>query len=120
MTKARKVLVVDDELAIIKVLRIKLRVCGFDVVTAVNGQEALERVRTEEPDIMLLDLVMPRKDGFEVLRELRAFSQMPVVVLSARPESAQLAFDLGASAFLPKPFDVDELVRRIRGLLGTR
>ena len=119
MTQARKVLVVDDEPAILKVLRIKLRVSGFDVTTATDGQQALELVRVEPPDIMLLDLVMPRKDGFDVLRELRAFSQMPVIVFSARPENAQLALDSGANAFLPKPFDVDELVQRIRYLLAS-
>lgn len=119
MTKARKrILVVDDELAIIKILKIKLRVSGYDVVTALDGQQALDLVRSESPDLMVLDVIMPNKDGFEALRELRMHSQLPVIVCSARPENAQRAYELGANDFLPKPFDVDDLVRRVNSLLG--
>ncbi len=116
----KKVLVVDDERAILKVLSIKLRVSGYDVVTALNGKEALDLVRSAKPDIMLLDIIMPEMDGFEVLQRLRSFSQLPVIVFSARPENAQKALELGANLFLPKPFDVDDLVNKIQRLVDNR
>jgi len=118
MTQAKKkILVVDDELAILRILKVKLRVCGYDVVTALDGRQALDIVRSECPDLIVLDIIMPNKDGFEVLRELRQSSRLPVIVFSARPENAQQAYSLGANVFLSKPFDVDELVRRIASLL---
>ncbi len=119
MIKARKkILVVDDEAGIIKVLSIKLRVSGYDVVAALDGQQALDTARSESPDLMLLDIIMPNKDGFEVLRELRQYSRVPVIVFSARPENAPRALAMGASCFMSKPFDVNELVKKVRSLLG--
>ncbi len=121
MVKEKKrVLLVDDEQAILRVLSIKLRVSGYDVVTALNGKEALDLVGSAKPDIMLLDVIMPEMDGFEVLQKLRSLSQLPVIVFSARPENAQKALELGANDFLPKPFDVDDLVKRIQRLLDHR
>jgi DNA-binding response OmpR family regulator len=114
-----KILLVDDERAILKVIGIKLRISGYDVVTAPGGQEALDLVKTESPDIMLLDVIMPGIDGFEVLEELRAFSELPVIVFSARQENAHNALRLGANDFLAKPFNVDDMVKRIEKLLGS-
>ena len=113
-------LVVDDERAILTVLGIKLRISGYDVVTASNGEEALELIKSTRPDIMLLDVIMPGMDGFEVLQQVRAVSELPVIVFSAGPENAQKAFSLGANDFLPKPLDVDEMVRRVPGLLAQK
>ncbi len=118
MKITKKVLLVDDEPAIVKVIGIKLRVSGFTVITASNGSEALDIVKTSQPDIMLLDIIMPGIDGFEVLKRLREVSSLPVIVFSARPENAQKARGLGANDFLSKPFDVDEMVKRIEKLLG--
>ena len=115
----RRVLLVDDERAILKVISIKLRVSGYEVVTAVNGQEALELIESAKPDIVLLDVIMPGIDGFEVLRKLRTSSQLPVIVFSARTENSQKALALGANDFMPKPFDVDEMVRRIQTILDN-
>ncbi len=115
----RRVLLVDDERAILKVISIKLRVSGYEVVTAVNGQEALELIESAKPDIVLLDVIMPGIDGFEVLRKLRTSSQLPVIVFSARTENSQKALALGANDFMPKPFDVDEMVRRIQNILDN-
>jgi DNA-binding response OmpR family regulator len=120
MKDKKKVLLVDDEKAILKVLSIKLRISGYDVVTAPGGQEALDLVKTECPDIMLLDVIMPGIDGFEVLQKLRPSSQLPVIVLSARPENAQKALSLGANDFIAKPLDVDDLVKRIELLLDHK
>jgi DNA-binding response OmpR family regulator len=114
----KKVLVVDDERAILTVLAIKLRVSGYDVVTAPSGEEALALVNSARPDLILLDVIMPGMDGFEVLQRVRVNSKLPVIVFSARPENGEKALDMGADDFLAKPLDVDEMVRRIEQLLG--
>lgn len=114
----KKVLVVDDERAILTVLGIKLRISGYDVVTASNGEQALALVKSARPDLMLLDVIMPGMDGFEVLERVRVASELPVIVFSARPENGERALSLGANDFLPKPLDVDDMVSRIGKLLG--
>ncbi len=113
----KKILLVDDERAILKVIEIKLKISGFDVITAADGQKALDLIKTDAPDIMLLDVIMPGIDGFQTLEKLRTFSEMPVIVVSARPENAQKALSLGANDFLAKPLDVNEMVKRIEKLL---
>ncbi len=118
MKSKKKVLLVDDERAILRVIGIKLRISGFDVLTASGGQEALDLVKTNSPDIILLDVIMPGIDGFEVLEKLRTFSALPVIVFSARPDNAQKALSLGANDFLAKPFDVDDMVKRIESFFG--
>ncbi len=120
MPTKKKILLVDDEQAILKVLGIKLRISGYDVITASDGQEAFELIDSASPDIMLLDIIMPGVDGFEVLQKLRISSELPVIVFSARPENRQKAISLGANDFLSKPFDVDDLVKRIEMLLGSK
>jgi len=120
MPTRKKILLVDDERAILKVISIKLRLSGYDVLTAPGGQEALDLVRTESPDMMLLDVIMPGVDGFEVLQKLRTFSELPVIVLSARPENAQKALGFSANDFIAKPFDVNEMVKRIDRLLDKK
>jgi DNA-binding response OmpR family regulator len=120
MNIKRKILLVDDELAILKVLSIKLRISGYDVVTASGGQKALDLVNSASPDIMLLDVIMPGIDGFEVLHNLREVSDLPVIVFSARPENAQKALSSGANDFLAKPFNIDDMVMKIESLLGKK
>ena len=116
----KKILIVDDERAILKVLSIKLKISGYEVTTALSGEEALELVNSAKPDIMLLDVIMPGVDGFEVLQKLRPSHQLPVIVLSARPENAAKALSLGADDFLNKPFDVNELLKKIEEVLGDK
>ena len=116
-----KILVAEDEALIRLDLVEMLREAGYEVIAeAGNGQEAIDLVKTEPPDIMLLDVIMPGIDGFQVLEKVRAFSQMPVIVFSARSENSQNALSLGANAFLPKPFDIEEMVKRIESLLEHR
>jgi len=114
MVVRKRVLLVDDEQAILKVFSIQLRVSGYEVITALSGQEALELVDSAKPDIMLLDIVMPGVDGFEVLQKLRSHSRLPVIVFSARSDNAVKALALGADDFLAKPFAPDELVKKIQ------
>lgn len=112
------ILLVDDERAIVKLLSIKLKVSGFNVLTAYSGQEALELYRSAAPDVMLLDIIMPGMDGFEVLRRLNGSRRTPVIACSASPGNARLALSLGAAAFVAKPFDIDYLISEIRRVLG--
>jgi DNA-binding response OmpR family regulator len=119
MTAKKKILLVDDEQAILKVFSIKLRISGYDVITASGGQEAIELVASAKPDIMVLDIVMPGIDGFEVLQKLRSHSQLPVIALSARQDFVTKARELGANDFLAKPLVPDELLKKIRAVLGA-
>lgn len=116
--KQFRILLVDDEGRILNFLRSKLRASGYDVITATDGDEALEQVRGQEPDLMVLDLVMPGLNGFDTLKELRRFSSMPVIVLSARGADADKikGLSLGADDYLSKPFNPDELLARIEAV----
>jgi CheY-like chemotaxis protein len=117
---AKKILLVDDERAILKIVGIKLKLCGYDVVTASHGLEALELIESAKPDLMLLDIIMPVMDGFAVLERLSPAAPMPVIVWSARPESGHKALAMGANAFLSKPFDIDHLMHNVESLIGNR
>jgi two-component system KDP operon response regulator KdpE len=113
------VLVVDDEQRIINFMRMNLELEGCRVITATNGRAALDRVREDLPDIVLLDIMMPGMDGFEVLRRLRQFSSVPVIVLTAKDEEDDRikGLELGADDYIGKPFSHRELVSRIRAVL---
>lgn len=115
-----RILVVDNDLKIIRFLRTSLALAGYDVVAATNGEEALRLQESEKPDIMLLDILMPVMDGFEVLRRLRAVSGLPVIAFSAHTSAAGEALRLGADDFLAKPFKPDELVKKIKALLNHK
>ncbi len=112
------ILVVDDEERIVNFLRSKLKASGYDVITAGNGVEALEQIEAQEPDLVVLDLLMPKMDGLEMLRELRSFSSVPVIILSARGADNDKikGLGLGADDYLPKPFNPDELIARIEAV----
>jgi len=116
--KRFRILVVDDEQRIVNFLRTKLKASGYDVVSAGDGAEALEQIEAEEPDLMVLDLLMPRMDGFELMERLRAFSPIPVVILSARGADTDRirGLKLGADDYLAKPFNPEELVARIEAV----
>jgi two-component system KDP operon response regulator KdpE len=120
MNEVRKqcVLVVDDDPRIIRFIRASLMAYGYDVLTAINGEEALEIVKMNTPDIMLLDIRLPIKDGFEVLEELRTFSSMPVIAFSANSSVSKQALSLGANDFISKPFTPDEMIKRTRSILN--
>ncbi|GAA1614261.1 response regulator [Nocardia ninae] len=113
---AIKVLVVDDEPQIVRALRINLSVRGYEVITAETGAGALRAAADKHPDVVILDLGLPDIDGIEVLAGLRGWTSAPVIVLSARTDSADKveALDAGADDYVTKPFGMDELLARLR------
>ena len=119
---ACRVLVVDDEPQIQRFLHVALTAAGYDVLTAEMGAQALRLAATGAPDVIVLDLGLPDRDGKEVLSEIRAFSQTPVIVLSARDRESEKieALDLGADDYVEKPFAIGELTARLRAALRRR
>lgn len=121
-TAPARVLVVDDEPQIRKFLDISLRAQGYRVESAVDGETGLQALAAHGADIVILDLGLPDRDGHEVLRRLREWSQVPVIVLTVRADEREkvAALDAGANDYVTKPFGVQELMARIRALLRTR
>jgi two-component system KDP operon response regulator KdpE len=122
MTGKPVVLVVDDEPAILRFLKPALEANGYEVAAAATAGEATKRIAAEHPEIVVLDLGLPDSDGKDVIREVRAWSDVPIVVLSAREREAEKieALDLGADDFVNKPFGVGELMARLRAALRHR
>ncbi|HMM28437.1 MAG: response regulator transcription factor [Chloroflexota bacterium] len=116
---AKRVLVVDDEPRMIGFIRMNLELEGYQVIEAHNGLEALEAIRTQLPDLVLLDVMMPQLDGFETLRMLREFSSIPVIMLTAKGEEDDKVYglELGADDYVTKPFGSRELSSRVRAVL---
>ncbi len=118
MTQPR-ILVVDDEPQIRRFLKVALKAAGYESIIAETGAEALRAVASRAPDAIVLDLGLPDADGKHVLREIRAFSRVPVIILSARDREAEKieALDLGADDYVEKPFGIGELMARLRTAL---
>ena len=119
MTHPKRILVVDDEPQIHRFLKPSLLVSGFEVLTAINGEQALRSLATDAPDAVVLDLGLPDIDGKEVIKQIRRRSVVPIIVLSARDrESEKIAtLDLGADDYVNKPFGIGELLARLRSVL---
>ena len=117
-----RVLIVDDEPQILRFLEPALKAGEFEVITATTAAQAVKTAATKAPDLILLDLGLPDKDGKEVIRELRSWSQIPIIVLSARDREVEKieALDLGANDYINKPFGIGELLARIRVHLRER
>lgn len=118
MTNA-KILIADDDKNICELLRIYLEKEGFAVVLAGNGEEALLKFDEEEPDILLLDVMMPKLDGWQVCRELRKKSECPIIMITAKGETFDkvLGLELGADDYVVKPFEPKEIVARVKAVL---
>ncbi len=114
-----KILIVDDESNIIELIRLYLEKEGFTTVIARNGSEALSKFRMENPDLIILDIMIPEPDGWQVCREIRQSSNVPIIMLTAKSETFDkvLGLELGADDYLTKPFEAKELVARVKAVL---
>jgi two-component system alkaline phosphatase synthesis response regulator PhoP len=118
-----KILVVDDEIYIVHILDFSLGMEGYSVVTALDGEQALEKARTEKPDLIVLDIMMPKLDGYETCKRLKAddaTKAIPVILLSAKGRNVdqKVGFEVGADDYITKPFSPRKLVERINAILG--
>ncbi len=114
-----KILVVDDEELLVKGIRFNLQNEGYEVITGFNGLEALESAKIHTPDLIILDVMMPEMDGFTACARIREFSNVPIILLTAKADDMDklMGFDHGADDYLTKPFNILELKARIRALL---
>lgn len=114
-----KVLVVDDDSNISELLRLYLEKDGFSVITCGDGMKALELQKSESPDIILLDIMLPKFDGWQVCREIRKTSEVPIIMITAKGETFDkiLGLELGADDYVSKPFDAKEVVARVKAVL---
>ena len=122
MAKGR-ILVVDDEIYIVHILDFSLGMEGYEVITALDGEQALEKARAEKPDLIVLDIMMPKLDGYETCKILKAEPEtkdIPVILLSAKGRNVdqKIGFEVGADDYITKPFSPRKLVERINAILG--
>src|SRR3990170_6538360 len=114
----KKILVVDDEVDLVETIRFPLESEGFNVLVAYNGEDALNQARTETPDLILLDIMLPKLDGYKVCRLLKfdeRYKNIPIIILSARTQEGDqsLAMEMGANRFITKPYDFSEVMNHI-------
>jgi len=122
MSKGR-ILVVDDEIYIVHILDFSLGMEGYEVITALDGEQALERLKKDRPDLIVLDIMMPKLDGYEVCKAIKSNPEtrhIPVILLSAKGRNVdqKMGYDVGADDYITKPFSPRKLVERINQLLG--
>jgi DNA-binding response OmpR family regulator len=122
VNKQKKILVVDDEVQLKQAISIRLEVNDFDVIGSGDGEDGLEKAKNEKPDLIILDLMLPKLNGFEVCRMLKfddTYKNIPIIILSALDQQGdrEKAIQCGADAYFIKPFDFDLLVTKIRSLL---
>ncbi len=119
VAKRHCILAVDDEKRILTFLTSKIKASGYTVITGANGREAVEQCRAQNPDLVILDIMMPVMDGVEALKEIRSFSMVPVIMLSAKGADMDKVrgLTLGADDYLAKPFNPDELMARVEAIL---
>jgi two-component system, OmpR family, KDP operon response regulator KdpE len=117
--KKKCILVVDDEVSILRYVSARLRKHGYDIVTASDGEEGLCKAEEENPALVILDIMMPKMDGFEVCRRLREWSEVPIIMLSAKGDENDKVkcLNLGADDYITKPFGTDELLARVGAVL---
>ena len=118
-----KILVVDDEIYIVHILDFSLGMEGYEVITALDGEQAIEKAHAEKPDLIVLDIMMPKLDGYETCKALKGDSEtrdIPVILLSAKGRNVdqKIGFEVGADDYITKPFSPRKLVERINAILG--
>ena len=121
----KKVLAVDDQPQIVRLIQVNLKKADFEVVTAFDGEEALVKIQEERPDLVILDVIMPKRDGFEVLREIKRNPEtrhIPVIMLTVKAQDSDIFEGLkeGAELYLPKPFHANELITLVRRVLDSQ
>ena len=120
---AKKILIVDDEPNIVSLLAARLRANGYEIVSAEDGLVGLEKAKTEKPDLIILDLMLPKMDGYKVcglLKKDTRYSKIPIILFSARAQEAdvRLGEEVSADAYITKPFEPKKLLSKIQGFLG--
>jgi len=123
MSQKAKILIVDDEPFNVDVLQQELEELNYQIITAANGQEALDKIRSQQPDLILLDLMMPVLDGFAVLSQIKADNDLrdiPVIIVSAADDSKSIVKGIkhGADDYITKPIDADHLKKKVKEHLG--
>jgi len=121
----KRILVVDDEEDILNILRFRLEANNYEVLVASDGQEGLNKARSEKPDLMILDLMLPKLDGYKVCRMLKfdeAYKSMPIIIFTARAQKKdeELSMEMGADAYISKPFEPEILLSRMKELLSKK
>ena len=116
----QRVLVVDDEASIRRILETRLKMAGYDVVTAEDGEEAVEVYNKTAPDLVILDVMMPKMDGYGVTREIRRTSDVPIIILTALGDVSEriTGLELGADDYVIKPFSPKELMARVKAVIN--
>jgi DNA-binding response OmpR family regulator len=119
----KKILVVDDEADLVETIRFPLEMEGFNVLVSYNGEDALNQARKEKPDLILLDLMLPKLDGYKVCRLLKfdeRYKHIPILMLTAKTQEKDklIGKETGADEYITKPFDIDELIKKVKGYLN--
>jgi len=118
----KRILVVDDEAELVKAIQIRLEQAGYEALIAYDGQEGLEKAKKEKPDLIILDLMLPKMDGYKVCGLLKAdtrYNKIPIIILTARAQESdeKLGLEIGAAAFITKPFQHEAVLGKIKELL---
>jgi len=121
----KRILIVDDEEDILKVLRFRLEANNYEVLSASDGQEGLNKARSEKPDLIILDLMLPKLDGYRVCRMLKfdeSYKAIPIIMFTARAQTSdkELGMEMGADAYIPKPFEPEVLLGKMKELLEKK
>jgi DNA-binding response OmpR family regulator len=119
----KRILIVDDEVQLVEMVKMRLESAGYEVILAYDGQEGFEKARRDKPDLIILDLMLPKMDGYKVcglLKNDARYSKIPIIMFTARvqDEDMRLGKDLGAQEYVTKPFDPKILLSKIKELLG--
>ena len=123
MEKTKKILIVEDEVELVEMVKMRLEANGYEVIVAYNGEDGLEMAKKENPDIILLDLMLPKMDGYQVCSALKSnknYSAIPICMFTARAQDSERkkGIDLGADAYITKPFEPPVLIAKIKELIG--